>query len=61
MFSGVLTFVCTESVGVGGVRMVVERGMFVVSEDGGGGREDMKEGSDERIDARQRKHSPVPK
>lgn len=42
------------------VPIVVVRCMFVVSADGGGGRfRMMKEG--ERIEARQRKHSPVPK
>jgi hypothetical protein len=48
-------------VGVGGARRVVVRWRFVVSEDGGGGREDRHEDWEESIDARHRKHSPVPK
>jgi hypothetical protein len=40
---------------------VVVRPILVVSADGGGGSEDMNEESDDKIDARQRKHSPVPK
>ncbi len=40
--------------------MVVDRTMFVVSVEGGGGRlVGMVEAA--RVDARQRKHSPVPK
>jgi len=39
--------------------IVVLRVMFVVSVDGGGGRFVGKE--EERVEARQRKHSPVPK
>jgi hypothetical protein len=48
-------------VGVGdfGPPIVVLRVMFVVSADGGGGRWERFEG--ERMCARQRKHSPVPK
>jgi hypothetical protein len=50
-----------ESAGVRGARRVVVRWRFVVSEDGGGGRVDRSDGWEERMEARQRKHSPVPK
>jgi len=44
------------------VPRVVLRVMFVVSEDGGAGRCDKGGGVEEgRMEARQRKHSPVPK
>jgi len=43
------------------VPRVVLRVMFVVSEEGGAGRCDNVERVDERMEARQRKHSPVPK
>lgn len=39
--------------------MVVLRVMFVVSAEGGGGRFEGKE--EDKVEARQRKHSPVPK
>lgn len=52
-------------VGVGGANEVVgeanvvERCKFVVSDDGGGGR-DLSSGCKDNMDAFQRKHSPVP-
>ena len=52
-----------EEVGVGreeGVPMVLLRWRLVVSDEGGGGRFEWIEAGD-TIDARQRKHSPVPK
>lgn len=41
--------------------IVVDLCIFVVSDEGGGGKEARREGSDRRTEARQRKHSPVPK
>jgi len=54
---------CVEEMGVGReerVPMVVLRWRLVVSDEGGGGRFEWIEDRD-TIDARQRKHSPVPK
>lgn len=51
------------SSGLGGARKVVVRCIWVVSAEGGGGSEARlkRERFVERRDARQRKHSPVPK
>jgi len=67
MRSGVLAPERFEDAGVGGARLfalvvpsVVVRWRLVVSEDGGGGR-DRRAWLEESIEARHRKHSPVPK
>lgn len=43
-----------------GVAIVVMRTAFVVSSEGGGGRFAARSGIEERMWARQRKHSPLP-
>lgn len=66
MRSGVLAPVCVEGNDVGESRedaaleIVVLRCRFVVSVEGGGGRW-LGSVAEERVEARQRKHSPVPK
>ncbi len=67
MLSGVLAPERFEEAGVGGARLfalaipsVVVRWRLVVSEDGGGGRE-RRAVLEDSSEARQRKHSPVPK
>jgi hypothetical protein len=67
MRSGVLAPERFEEAGVGGARLfglaapsVVDRWRLLVSDDGGSGR-DRRTWLEESIDARHRKHSPVPK